>query len=192
MTDVVVVGAGQAAASCVAKLRKDGFEGGIAVIGDEPVPPYQRPPLSKAYLLGEMNLERLFLRPESFYADQNVNLHLGTRVTAVDRQARTVACDDRTVVAYDKLVLATGSRVRTLPEAIGGHMNKVFGVRTLADVDGMAPEFQPGRRVVIVGGGYIGLEAAAVASRLGVQVTLVEAAERILQRVASQETSSPI
>lgn len=190
MTDVVVIGGGQAAASCVARLRRDGFDGRITLIGDEPVPPYQRPPLSKAYLLGEMELERLFLRPESFYADQDVDLLLNTRVTALDRQQRTVHCADGTALPYDKLVLATGSRVRTLPEAIGGDLNKVFGVRTLADVDGMAPEFQAGRRVVIVGGGYIGLEAAAVAAKLGLHVTLIEAAERILQRVASPETSS--
>ncbi|MBO9468377.1 FAD-dependent oxidoreductase [Tropicibacter sp. R15_0] len=188
MKDVVVIGAGQAAASLVARLRGKGFEGKITVFGEEPQPPYQRPPLSKAYLLGDMALERLFLRPESFYAENDIDLHCGTRVDSVDRDAKTVAAGDQTI-PYDHLVFCTGSDPRRLPAAIGGDLEGVLVVRSLADVDAMAPRCVAGAKVLIVGGGYIGLEAAAVASKLGLKVTLVEAADRILQRVAAPETS---
>ena len=188
MAHVVVVGAGQAGASCVAKLRSGGFEGEITLIGAEPVPPYQRPPLSKAYLMGDMALERLFLRPESFYADQNISLHTNARVTAIDASGQTVMLGDK-VLAYDELVLATGSVPRRLPTAIGGDLDGVHVVRDLRDVDAMAPRFVKGAKVLIVGGGYIGLEAASVAAKLGLQVTLVEASTRILQRVAAPQTS---
>ncbi len=191
MQSVVVVGAGQAGASLVAKLRNLGYDGKITLIGAEPVPPYQRPPLSKAYLLGEMALERLFLRPESFYADQKVTLRLGAPVGSIDRIAQTVMLDDETL-PYDALVLTTGSHPRRLPDVIGGALPGVHVVRDLADVDAMGPEFVPGRRVVIVGGGYIGLEAAAVAAKKGLDVTVLEMAPRILQRVAAPETSDAI
>lgn len=189
MSHLVVVGAGQAAASLIAKLRTLGFEGAITLIGEEPVLPYQRPPLSKAYLLGEMELERLFLRPESFYREHNVTLRLGTRVDQIDRAAKRVMLEDGDSLAYDMLVLTTGSVPNRLPNAIGGELDGVTTVRTLADVDAMAPAFCEGARVLIVGGGYIGLEAAAVAAKKGLKVTLVEMAERILQRVAAPETS---
>ncbi|WP_372886034.1 NAD(P)/FAD-dependent oxidoreductase [Shimia sp.] len=188
MTHVVVIGAGQAGAALVAKLRNDGFDGRVTLIGEEPVPPYQRPPLSKKYLLGEMALERLFLRPESFYEEQGIALRLGTRVDAVDTAARSLSIGDESL-RYDELVLTTGSAPRRLPAAIGGALPGVHVVRDLADVDAMAPEFTAGRRVLIVGGGYIGLEAAAVAAARGLKVTMVEMAERILQRVAAPETS---
>ena len=188
MGHIVVVGAGQAGASLVAKLRKDGFDGELTLIGAEPVPPYQRPPLSKGYLLGEMALERLYLRPESFYAEQGVTLRLGQEVTAIDPAERTVTLGDE-VLRYDDLVLTTGSEPRRLPAAIGGDLNGVFVVRSLADVDAMAAHVTEGKRALIVGGGYIGLEAAAVAAKRGVQATLVEMADRILQRVAAPETS---
>ena len=188
MQSVVVVGAGQAAASCVARLRARGFDGAITLIGDEPVPPYQRPPLSKAYLLGQMDEARLYLRPESYYADNAITLRTGTRVTAIDRAARQVRMGE-TVLGYDQLVLATGSVPRSLPAAIGGDLDGVFTVRTLADVDAMRPRFAPGTPVLVIGGGYIGLEAAAVAAKLGMAVTLVEMAPRILQRVAAEQTS---
>lgn len=188
MRHVIVVGAGQAGASCVAKLRNDGFEGRLTLVGDEPVLPYQRPPLSKAYLMGDMALDRLFLRPESFYAEHKIELRRGVRVTAIDRGAQTISAGGE-ILEYDDLVLATGSVPRSLPEAIGGALKNVFLVRTLADADAMAPHFQNGARVLIIGGGYIGLEAAAVAAKLGLQVTLVEMAERILQRVAAPQTS---
>lgn len=188
MSHIVVIGAGQAGSSLVAKLRKDGFEGEITLIGAEPVLPYQRPPLSKAYLLGEMELERLFLRPESFYEDNNITLKLGQRVTAIDAAAKTVSLGDE-VISYDQLALTTGSDPRRLPAAIGGDLDGVHVVRDLSDVDAMAPSVTDGARTLIVGGGYIGLEAAAVCAKRGVKVTLVEMADRILQRVAAPETS---
>ena len=188
MGHIIVIGAGQAGSSCCAKLRNLGYEGDITLIGSEPVPPYQRPPLSKAYLLGEMEQERLYLRPESFYQDQNITLRLGGEVTAISAADQTISLGDETL-SYDNLVLTTGSDPRRLPAAIGGDLDGVYVVRDLADVDAMTPEFKPDRHVLIVGGGYIGLEAAAVARKLGVKVTLLEMAERILQRVAAPETS---
>ena len=185
---VVVVGAGQAGSSLVAKLRNSGFDGRVTLIGAEPVPPYQRPPLSKAYLLGDMALDRLLLRPESFYAEHQIDLRLNTRVTGIDRTAQTITLNDE-VMPYDHLVLATGSDPRRLPASIGGALDGVFVVRDLADVDAMAPHVVAGKRALIVGGGYIGLEAAAVAAKRGLEVTLVEMADRILQRVAAPETS---
>jgi len=189
MTKIVVIGAGQAGSSLVAKLRNDGFEGHITLIGEEPVLPYQRPPLSKKYLLGEMALERLFLRPEKFYQDNGIDLHLGEHVSAIERAEKAVIVGGKRV-EYDHLVLTTGSVPRRLPANIGGALGGVFVVRDLRDVDAMAPGFTEGARVLIVGGGYIGLEAAAVAAKKGLNVTLVEMSERILQRVAAPETSN--
>lgn len=188
MSHIVVIGAGQAGASLVAKLRNGGFDGDITMIGSETVPPYQRPPLSKAYLLGEMELERLYLRPQAFYDEQDISLRLGTKVDAIDASAREVIIGDERL-SYDQLAITTGSTPRYLPAAIGGTLNGVHVVRSLDDVDKMAPEFAKGRKVLIIGGGYIGLEAAAVAAKKGLNVTLVEMADRILQRVAAPETS---
>jgi 3-phenylpropionate/trans-cinnamate dioxygenase ferredoxin reductase subunit len=188
MTHVVVIGAGQAGSSVVAKLRNGGFDGKITLIGAEPVPPYQRPPLSKAYLLGDMSLDRLFLRPASFYAEHGIDLRLNSQVTGIDPAEKTVMIGDETL-PYDHLVLTTGSDPRRLPASIGGALDGVFVVRDLADVDAMAPHVVAGRHALIVGGGYIGLEAAAVAAKRGLHVTLVEMADRILQRVAAPETS---
>ncbi len=189
MTHIVVIGAGQAGASLVAKLRSQGFDGQITLIGAEPVPPYQRPPLSKAYLLGDMTEERLYLRPAAFYVDHQIDLRLETRAEAIDAKARTVSLSDGSTLSYDHLALTTGSQPRTLPASIGGALGGVFCVRDLKDADAMAPAFTAGKKVLIIGGGYIGLEAAAVASKLGLHVTLVEMADRILQRVAAPETS---
>ena len=189
MSGIVVIGAGQAGSSAVAKLRALGFEGAVTLIGAEPVPPYQRPPLSKKYLLGEMDLERLYLRPRSFYDEQDIALRLGTWVDAIDREARQVVMGDERL-GYDQLVLTTGSAPRRLPAAIGGDLDGVFTVRDLADVDAMAASFADGATVLIVGGGYIGLEAAAVAASRGLKVVLVEMADRILQRVAAEQTSA--
>ncbi len=188
MSHIIVIGAGQAGASCVARLRAKGFAGDITLIGEEPVPPYQRPPLSKAYLLGDMTRDRLYLRPAEFYEDQRIKLRLGTRVAAIDADARTVRAGEETL-HYDHLVLTTGSSPRRLPAAIGGDLSGVMTVRDLADVEAMAPYFTDGARVLIVGGGYIGLEAAAVAAKRKLDVTLVEMADRILQRVAAPDTS---
>ena len=188
MAHVVIVGAGQAGAACAAKLRGLGFDGAITMIGAEPAPPYQRPPLSKAYLMGEMDEERLWLRAPDFYADHAITLRLGAPVTAIDTAQRSVTLDGDTL-GYDELVLTTGSTPRRLPAAVGGDMSGVYTVRTLADVDAMRAEFLSGRKLVIVGGGYIGLEAAAVGAKLGLDVTVLEMAPRILQRVAAPETS---
>jgi len=188
MAGIVVIGAGQAGASLVAKLRALGYDGALTLIGDEPVPPYQRPPLSKKYLLGEMDLERLFLRAESFYADKDITLRLGAPVIGIDAAAKTVQLGDE-VIAYDQLALTTGSDPRMLPATIGGTLGGVYGVRRLSDIDAMAHEFAPGKHVLIIGGGYIGLEAAAVAALKGMTVTLIEAAPRILGRVAAPETA---
>lgn len=188
MRKIVVVGAGQAGASCAARLRAQGFDGEITLIGAEPVLPYQRPPLSKAYLLGELSRERLFLRPESFYADQRIDLQLSSAVERIDPAVQELELGQGRL-AYDALVLTTGSAPRRLPAAIGGALGGVFTVRELADVDAMARHVVGGARVLIVGGGYIGLEAAAVAAKQGLKVTLVEMAERILQRVAAPQTS---
>ena len=189
MQHFVVIGAGQAGSSLVAKLRSEGFDGKITLIGAEPEPPYQRPPLSKGYLLGDMPKERLFLRPESFYADQNIELMLETRATNIDRDARVVVLEDGKTISYDALALTTGSHPRTLPAKIGGSLDGVLTVRDLRDADAMEPYFKEGKKALIIGGGYIGLEAAAVAAKLGVQATLVEMADRILQRVAAPQTS---
>ncbi|MGJ5620985.1 NAD(P)/FAD-dependent oxidoreductase [Sulfitobacter sp. MF3-043] len=188
MRHVVVIGAGQAGSSCVAKLRNGGFEGRVTLIGAEPVPPYQRPPLSKAYLMGDMALERLFLRPEAFYAEHDIDLMMGAHVDAIDTAAQRISVQGKTVQYHD-LVLTTGSEPRHLPASIGGDLDGVHVVRDLADVDAMAPSFVKDAKVLIVGGGYIGLEAASVAAKLGLRVTLVEMADRILQRVAAPETS---
>lgn len=187
MAHIAVIGAGQAGFSLVSKLRAEGFDGQISLFGDEPVPPYQRPPLSKKYLTGEMDLQRLFFRPESFYEDQGITLHLGRSVSAIDLAARTVTAGE--THGFDQLAITTGSLPRRLPDAIGGALGGVHYVRSLADVDAMEPAFRAGAKVLIVGGGYIGLEAAAVAAQRGLDVTLVEAADRILQRVAAPQTS---
>ncbi len=188
MAHVVVIGAGQAGCALCAKLRAGGYDGEITLIGEEPVPPYQRPPLSKAYLLGEMEEERLYLRPESYYSENAITLRLGKPVSGIDTAASTVQLDDD-VIAYDHLVLTTGAVPRRLPDAIGGNLAGVHVVRTLADVDAMAPDLGAARTALVVGGGYIGLEAAAVARKLGLEVTVVEMADRILSRVAARETA---
>ncbi|MBT8413965.1 MAG: FAD-dependent oxidoreductase [Boseongicola sp.] len=191
MSGIVVVGGGQAGASVVAKLRALGADMPITMICGESVPPYQRPPLSKAYLLGDMAEERLYLRPEAWYADNNIELRLGCPVTEIDTERKAVDVGGDWI-EYDQLVLTTGSVPNHLPAAIGGDLEGVFTVRGLADVDRMEPRFQHGARALVVGGGYIGLEAAAVATKLGVHVTLIEMSPRILGRVASAETADVI
>ena len=186
---IVVIGAGQAGASLVAKLRDLGFDGSLTLVGDEPVPPYQRPPLSKKFLLGEMEEARLYLRRAEFYSERKIDLRTDTAVQAIDREARQVVLTGGERLPYDQLALTTGATPRTLPAAIGGDLEGVYTLRSIADVDAMRAEFVPGRRVLVIGGGYIGLEAAAVAATSGLQVTLVEMAERILQRVAAEPTS---
>ncbi len=189
MPGVVVIGGGQAGASVVIKLRKIGFDGKITLISDENALPYQRPPLSKGYLLGEISLERLFFRPQSYYDENDINLMLGCKVNAINPENQTIDIGEDQL-EYSNLVLATGSRPILLPSSVGGNLNGVYSIRSLSDVDLMEPEFKCGKTVLVVGGGYIGLEAAAVAAKKGLRVILVEMADRILKRVAASETSN--
>lgn len=185
----VVIGAGQAGFSFCARLHELGYLGDIILIGDEHHAPYQRPPLSKAYLLGDMSLDRLLLRPSEFYPNQRIDLKTDTQVTAITPDSKTVTLGDGTQLSYDKLVLATGSTPRKLPSGLSGGLDGIYYMRSITDADAIAPEFTSGRRGLVVGGGYIGLEAAAVAAKRGVKVILIEAADRILQRVACSQTS---
>ena len=185
---VVIAGAGHAAGQVVSSLRQHGFDGRIVLVGDEPWLPYQRPPLSKKYLAGELPAERLLLKPESFYTDKGVELHLDTRISAIDLDAHKLILDDAEDIAYDKLVLALGSRVRRL-HIDGEHLERVHYLRNIADVDAIREDMQPGRRLVIIGAGYIGLEVAAVAQQAGLEVTVVEMADRVMSRVVSPEIS---
>ena len=189
---LVVVGAGQAAFALAAKLRMLKDTRPITVLGSEPVLPYQRPPLSKKYLLGEMSFDRLLFRPEAWYAENDVEIRLSTPVEAIDRDSRSVKLFDGSEIAYETLALATGATPRRLPSAIGGDLEGVFTVRDKADADRLATEMKPGHRLLIIGGGYIGLEAAAVARKLGLDVTLIEMADRILARVAAPQTADAI
>lgn len=186
---LVVAGGGQAAFALVAKLRALKDMRPVTMIAAEKSLPYQRPPLSKKYLLGEADLDRLLYRAQNWYAENDVDIRLGTRVTAIDRQARTVALDDGASIEYGTLALATGSTPRRLPAAIGGDLDGIFVIRDFSDADKLAGELKPGRHALIVGGGYIGLEAAAVARSSGLEVTVIEMADRILQRVASAATA---
>ncbi len=189
MRHIVIIGAGQAGAALAARLRALNFDGAITLIGQETAPPYQRPPLSKAYLLGEMEEQRLYLRPQSWYADNDITLRTDTTAVAVDPVTRTVTLETKEVLTYDHLALTTGARPIALPERVAGNLWGVLTIRTLGCADGMAPYLEKGGKTLVVGGGYIGLEAAAVAAKKGLDVTLVEQAPRILQRVAARETS---
>ena len=186
---IVVVGAGQAGAALVARLRALGHSGPLTLVGAEPDAPYQRPPLSKAYLKGELARERLHLRPESFYAAEGVDLITGVRAERIDRAARVVMLADGRALRYDRLALTTGATPRRWPAALGGGLDGVLVMRSLGDADALAARLRPGARALVVGGGYIGLEAAAVLVGAGLSVTLVEAAERILARVAAPATA---
>lgn len=185
----IVIGAGQAGFSFCARLRELAYLGDIILLGDEHHAPYQRPPLSKAYLLGDMSLDRMLLRPAEFYPDQRIDLRTDTQVTAIEPDSKTVTLGDGTRLSYNNLVLATGSTPRELPSSISGGLDGIYYMRSIADADAIEPEFTSGRQVLVVGGGYIGLEAAAVAAKRGVKVVLIEAADRILQRVACRQTS---
>lgn len=183
---VIIIGAGQAGGETAQRLRQGGFEGEITLIGEEPHAPYQRPPLSKQYLSGELPMERVLLRPPEVYAHENVAWLKATRAVWIDRQNRRVRLEGGRELSYDALVLATGSRPRKLPLS-GADLAGVHVLRTAADVDAMRPAFVAGAKLVVVGAGYIGLETAAVARKLGLEVTVVESAVRPLARVTSPE-----
>ena len=191
MATTIVIGAGQAGAEVISKLRDQGHEDRLVLIGQENYLPYQRPPLSKKYMAGEMTLERLFLRPKEFYTEKNVELHIGKSALRIDPDQQIVEFNDGNL-DYDHLVLATGSRPRDLPRYIGDKVKNLFTMRDLNDANSIGAFMKSGMRLLIVGGGYIGLEAAATARKFGVDVTLVEIEERILKRVAAKETSDYI
>ncbi|MPZ42922.1 MAG: pyridine nucleotide-disulfide oxidoreductase [Betaproteobacteria bacterium] len=180
---VVIVGAGQAAGVAAVTLREQGYGGAIAIVGEEAFAPYQRPPLSKHFLAGQMSAEQLLLKPEKFYAERNIELKLGTRVDAIERDVMRVRFNGGETLAYSKLLLATGSRPRKL-SVPGADLAGVHYLRTLADVQAIRADMAAGKRAVVIGAGYIGLEAAAVAAKAGMNVVVLEAAERILGRVS--------
>jgi 3-phenylpropionate/trans-cinnamate dioxygenase ferredoxin reductase subunit len=186
---VVIIGAGQACAQAIATLRAEGFAGTIVAVGDEPYAPYQRPPLSKAYLAGTFERERLFLKPQAFYTDAGCELILGAPAVSLDRKSRAVVLASGAVLAYNRLLLSTGSRVRRIPVE-GENLPGVYYLRGIDDVDGLRANFGPGKRLAVVGGGYIGLEVAAVAVRHGLEVTVFESLDRVMARAVSPEISS--
>src|SRR5580692_5777282 len=186
---IVIIGAGQAGAQAVATLRAEGFTGSIVMVGDEPFAPYQRPPLSKAYLSGALERERLFLKPDAFYAEAKCELILGVSAQAIDRARKSVSLSDGRVLAYDKLLIATGSRVRRIPVP-GADLEGIHYLRGIADVDALRPVFEKGARLAVVGGGYIGLEVAAVAVKRGVDVTVFESLDRVMARAVSPQISA--
>lgn len=188
MQRIVIIGAGQAGCSLALQLRKLNFAGEIVLIGEESDPPYQRPPLSKAYLLGDMARERLYLRPDTAYSDANIKVMTRTCVRSIDTAKKTIKLDNAEI-SYDVLALTTGSSPIHLPNVVTQGLKGIHYVRTLADIDGMRADMRKGSKAAVIGGGYIGLEAAAVARKLGVEATVVEMAPRILQRVAAAETS---
>ena len=188
MIDVLIVGGGQAGAQAAISLRQGGYTGSVTIVGEEPDPPYERPPLSKDYLAGDKPAERLLLRPHDFWAARDVALRLGARVATVDADAHRVTTADGTTTRYGQLIWAAGGHPRALPVP-GGTLPGVHAIRTRADVDRLRGELATAQRVVIVGGGYVGLEAAAVLAKAGKAVTVLEAQDRVLARVAGKPVS---
>jgi 3-phenylpropionate/trans-cinnamate dioxygenase ferredoxin reductase component len=189
MTKILIIGAGHAGGSVAAFLRQYGHEGPIVLVGEEDAPPYQRPPLSKAWLKGEADLEALLLRPLSFYQEQGIAFRPSTVAVSVDPEAKTVAFHDGSSETYDVLVLATGSTARKLPVPGGDHPD-LLELRTLKDAERLKAVLGPGKRLAVVGGGYVGLEAAASARALGAEAVVIERAPRVLARVASETLSA--
>jgi 3-phenylpropionate/trans-cinnamate dioxygenase ferredoxin reductase subunit len=186
--DILIVGAGHGGAQAAIALRQRKFEGSIGIIGEEPELPYERPPLSKEYLAGDKPFERLLVRPATFWEERAVAMRTGRRVVAVDPAVQAVTCEDGATIAYGTLIWATGGHARRL-SCTGHDLAGVHSVRSRADVDRLIVELPDTRRVVVIGGGYIGLEAAAVLSKLGKQVTVLEAQDRVLSRVAGEPLS---
>lgn len=185
----VIVGGGHAAGLAAAALRQNGFDGACTIVGDEVYAPYQRPPLSKQFLSGEYNVDRMLLRPVSFYESKQITLRTGSRVTRIDTAAATLELANATTLAYDRLLLATGTRARRL-DLPGATLAGICYLRNIDDAERLRPELAPGRRLVIVGGGYVGLEVAAVAVARGMHVTVLEVQSRILERVATAELAA--
>lgn len=186
---IVILGAGQAGYSLASKVREYDKSADVVLIGQEKHLPYQRPPLSKQYAKGEMTVEDLTLRPEEWYADNNIRCLTGHRATKIDATAKTVLLEDVLELPYDQLALTIGARPRTLPAKIGGDLKGVYYIRNIDDVDIFRDELKTGHRALVIGGGFIGLEAAAVLSGAGLDVRVVEMADQILQRVVSPQTS---
>lgn len=186
--DVVIVGAGHGGAQAALALRQHKFAGTIALIGDEPEPPYERPPLSKEYFSGEKSFERILIRPATFWSERDIALLLERRVASVDPAAHSIATGDGATIGYGSLIWATGGSPRRL-SCEGHDLAGVHAVRTRADVDAMLAEIDKVTNVVVIGGGYIGLEAAAVLSKFGKKVTVLEALDRVLARVAGEPLS---
>jgi 3-phenylpropionate/trans-cinnamate dioxygenase ferredoxin reductase subunit len=180
---VVIVGAGHAGGTAAALLRQYGYGGPITLIGEEPIAPYQRPPLSKAWLKGEADADSLALKPTEFYAETGIELILGVKAEAIRRADHVVALSDSREIAYDKLIIATGARARALPIP-GADLAGVLSLRSAADAEALKSALRPGRRLAVIGGGYIGLEAAASARALGAEAVVIEREPRILARVA--------
>jgi 3-phenylpropionate/trans-cinnamate dioxygenase ferredoxin reductase component len=185
---IAIVGAGQAAAQAAETLIKRAYRGAITLIGDEAVLPYQRPPLSKKYLAGALDRDRLLIRHATHYAEHGVDVRLGYPAVNLDRAQQRIEMADGSEVAYDRLLLATGSHARLLPLP-GSELVGVYYLRSVADVDRLRGELAPNRRLVIIGGGYIGLEVAATCREAGLDVTVLEAADRVMNRVVSHEVS---
>ncbi|HTT96863.1 MAG TPA: FAD-dependent oxidoreductase [Rhizomicrobium sp.] len=185
---IAIIGAGQAGCQAVASLRTEGFAGAITMVGDETYAPYQRPPLSKTYLMGTMERDRLFLKPDAFYADAKCEVLLNVSATAIDRAAKSVALSDGRSLGYDKLLIATGTRVRKI-KVPGAELSGIHYLRSIADVDELRPAFKTAKNLVIVGAGYIGLEVAAVARKYDLNVTVIEAMDRVMARSASKPVS---
>ena len=186
---LVIVGGGQATVSLVSKLKNNDYQGDISIICGEPYLPYQRPPLSKAYLLNKIEMSRLFLKPKTFYDANNIHIRMGIKATSIDRQNRCINMGSEKLY-YENLVLATGSVPNQLPKSVTNGVKKIFSIRSIDDVLDLKAKLEKSRSVLIIGGGYIGLEAAAVCVEKGLKVKLVEAGSRILQRVACSETSA--
>lgn len=186
--DILIVGGGHAGAQAAIALRQNKYEGSIAIVGDEPEIPYERPPLSKDYLAGEKVFERILIRPAAFWPEREIAMLTGRRVVAVDPQARSVTTGDGSTIGYGTLIWAAGGSPRSLTCA-GHNLVGVHAVRTRADVDRLMGELAATTRVVVIGGGYIGLEAAAVLTKLGKHVTVLEALDRVLARVAGEPLS---
>jgi len=183
----IIIGASHAAAQLSTSLRQEGWEGDILVIGDEPYLPYHRPPLSKTFLSGDKTIEELFIRPAAFYEKNNIQFKQG-RVTAINRAQQTLTLSDGTNLAYDKLALCMGARVRKA-SIVGEELAGVYYLRNIADVKSIQPYVAKDKRAVIIGGGYIGLETAAALKKQGMDVVVLEMADRILQRVTAPELS---